>query len=1108
MVLSKKDTKTVKLAKEYLDSFIAGTTLYAIGVADLQGSFVFFNKGAQKLFNYEPNEIVGKKYMWELISRKYKKDDFKPVISEVIDSGSYVRDMILVKKNKKEFPGRVRISTLKDEKGNVVGFVIFVRDLSKRRQVEKDVVVTKHLLEGIFDSITDDVFVLDRKLKIVRCNKALLDRVNKEKFTDVLERKCYKAIYGKQSPCKDCPTLKAFKTGSPCMIEHSYLKKGILRFREIYAYPIKDSSGKVVQVVHYSKDITKRKKLEQYLEKQNARLYFLQEIGRSMHEVHKLGELLDEILNAVLKLGFNRAAIFLVSKQRKMLEGVMSIGYKKDIIKQVQIPIEKGTNNLISKLFQSREPVFVENIFDPNTKVYVAEEWLDTLEGDSILAVPLLMEDEVIGIMTVDNRDKDIDIDRDDLQILRMFAGHAAIAINRALLYTQLNTFNAQLQKKIRDATAELSFKNRRLEEVDRMKTNFLSTISHELKTPLTSIRGYSSLLNSGKVGDLGPEQKKCIEILSQEANRLSELINELLNLTKLESGRAPLKLKKFNMNELVESALHQLKAMIEERKIHVEFEPKAHATIRMDPELIERVLKNLISNAVKYNREGGFIKIFFEQKNKEFVVNIQDTGRGIKKKEVGRMFKKFEQLDEHMIRSAGGMGIGLAVVKSIIDQHNGKIWVRESSSKGSIVSFSIPRKIRIDTQDTEESNLKRNLDELRSVRKVFNVMHTDASLRDILAVILDEIHRITGFDRIRLYILDEKRKALKGEVAIGMPNFERIQAKISNYPIVQHILKTKQAEIYDPVDHDPLEENLGKEFNVKSAVMPIIVKGKTIGVIAADNALSKKEITNEDLKSLTVFANSAAITIENFRLYEETEKKVAERTRQLTKLNRQKDEFVSYVSHELRTPLTSLLGYSKLLLSEKLDGATKKQSAEIIYSEANRLKDMINNFLDLSKIEAGKIKPEKGNVDIVKLAASALTVMKKQADEKGLRLEIEAPESLNVAADKGMIEQVLLNLLSNAIKFTPKGHVKLTVREKRSNVEVEVKDTGIGIAKKDHSKVFSKFDQIANNLKTDKGTGLGMPIVREIINLHGGRIWIKSSPGKGSSFIFAIPKE
>jgi signal transduction histidine kinase len=864
----------------------------------------------------------------------------------------------------------------------------------------------------------------------------------------------------------------------------------------------------VVQALHYSKDITARKRLEKQLTEQNAKLLLIQEIGESMHSSDKLDELLEKILNSILKLGFNRAALYLNSISENKLKGVMSIGFKNDVVKDISLPITEGRNNLISQVFEKKEPIFVKNIFDPNNRFYVPDEWLKAFEGNSILVIPLIIENNVIGILTVDMRDKEMRFDESNLNLLELFANDAAIAISRSTLNEKLKNFNERLKQKIRDATAELSLKNRRLEELDRMKNQFLSTISHELKTPLTSIKGYSSLMSTGKLGNLTDEQKKSIDIVNNEAERLNQLITNLLDLTKLETGRLKLKLQETDLNQLVESVVNDMKTKAAERNILFKFTSAPIGKIKLDPNLIELALKNLISNAIIYNKPDGSVEVLVQEEESKVVVYVKDTGKGMNRKEIKQIFAKFHQLQEHTIRYTGGAGIGLAIVKSIIDKHNGNVKIKSSPRKGTTISFSIPKNLIVEAEEEEGYQLRRTVDELKSIRSIFNIMHSEKSLKEILKLILEEIHKTIGFDRIRVYLLDKKSKVLRGVVAIGSPDIEKVVAnikEIKNFKLIKSMLENKQAEIIELPEKNPMTQKFALSGRI--AAMPLIVKGDVIGVIAADNLLSKKEITDEDLKSLTIFANSAAISIENFRLYQETDKKVKDRTYDLVKANKQKDEFLSYVGHELRTPLTSLLGYSKLLLTKKMDKKTAKDSIKIIYTESERLKSMINNLLDLSKIEAGKIKLDKARADLVDIAKNVRRVMKKQAEEKDLGLEVVAEKIPIIMCDKDKIQQVLLNLVSNGIKFTKKGHVKIILTDNKDCIQTEVQDTGIGIAQKDYKKVFSKFVQIKNDVKTAKGTGLGMPITKQIIDLHRGKIWIKSRPKQGTSFFFTLPK-
>jgi PAS domain S-box-containing protein len=1094
--------------KYHLNNLISNTKLYSIIATDLQGRIIFFNKGAQDLFKYAEDEVVGKKHLSDFIDKHTPKAEFAAFLSNVAEKGSYGRDLPMLMKNKKQVMARFRLAPITDN-AQPIGFVAFARDLQTGKKVQDDIANVRHELEMLFDSIPENIFVVDRNYRIKRSNKALLDYSSRKDFSEVLNQKCHSIFHKNCKDCGNCPAKATFETGQPASKIFSVNRDGKIRFKELHSFPIRSASGEIAEVVLHSKDITKRILLENKLMRQNSRLILIQEIGDSMHSSEHLNEVLDTILSSILKLGFNRAALYLISKADNMLKGVMSIGFKKDVVKDISMELARNKNDLISKVLAGKKPVFAKNIFDPNNRFYVPEEWFKTFEGDSILAIPLIIEGEAIGMLTVDMRDKDMEIDDDDLRILELFASDAAIAISRATLNERLDSFNEKLKKKIKEATIELSLKNRRLEELDRMKNQFLSTISHELKTPLTSIQGYSAILKAEKLGALNQEQRKSIEILNSEALRLNELITTLLDLTKLETGRARLQLAETDVNELAESVILSMKASAEKKKIEIQFKPAKLEKIKLDPSLIELALKNLISNSIKYNKENGRIYVSLSDDDSRILFEVRDTGRGISRDKISQIFKKFHQLDEHTIRYEGGTGIGLAIVKSIIDKHNGVIKIDSEAGKGTRIFFTLPKNLIVESEEEDSYRLKRTIDELRSIRSIFNIMHSEKSLDEVLQQILEEIHKTIGFDRIRLYLLDRNNKYLKGAVAIGTPNIQNyttLISKIKSSRLVKSIFESRQAEIIEMSEKHHLADE-GFEPAKKLAVMPLLVKKSVIGMIVADNLYSKKEITPEDLKSLTIFANSAAICIENFRLYDETEQKVRQRTKQLTKLNKQKDEFLSYVSHEMRTPLTSLLGYSKLILSKKLDKKTTEESIKIIHSESERLKNMIDNFLDLSKIEAGKIRLEKTEVDLREAAEKVMAIVRKQADDKGLGLSMEVQGDTKVICDRDKIEQVMLNLLSNGIKFTQKGSVKIILRSRKKNVELEVKDTGIGIAKKDYNRVFSKFEQVKNQSTQQKGTGLGLHIAKQIVELHNGRIWVESAVGKGSSFFVVLPR-
>jgi len=236
-----------------------------------------------------------------------------------------------------------------------------------------------------------------------------------------------------------------------------------------------------------------------------------------------------------------------------------------------------------------------------------------------------------------------------------------------------------------------------------------------------------------------------------------------------------------------------------------------------------------------------------------------------------------------------------------------------------------------------------------------------------------------------------------------------------------------------------------------------------------------------------------------------------------LRELDKMKDSFLSTVSHELRTPLTSIKSFAEILLTYDEDKETQKEFLTIINDESDRLTKLINNFLDLSKIESGRMQWETVELSLAPVIKQAINITQTIAKEKDLTVEFPEPSDLPmVSSDNDRTVQVVTNLLSNAIKFTPEnGTIKLAAtvakdgksKKGKDMVVVSVTDNGIGIAKKDLGAVFEKFKQVGDTL-TDKpmGTGLGLPICKEIIEHYGGRIWVESEIGKGSTFLFSLP--
>jgi two-component system, NtrC family, sensor kinase len=280
---------------------------------------------------------------------------------------------------------------------------------------------------------------------------------------------------------------------------------------------------------------------------------------------------------------------------------------------------------------------------------------------------------------------------------------------------------------------------------------------------------------------------------------------------------------------------------------------------------------------------------------------------------------------------------------------------------------------------------------------------------------------------------------------------------------------------------------------------------------LGAGNLAARVDVrTGDELESLSDRFNEMADSLNAAVI--QLESRVADKTRELELANRHKSEFLANMSHELRTPLNAIIGNAGLLRGQRLGalGADQLECVDDVHDAGKHLLSLINDILDLSKIEAGRLDLELAAVDISRVVADALQFVRERATRGGLHFEVlVAPDVPSWTADERRLKQILVNLLSNAVKFTdPGGTVRVRVDQVGAEgLRFEVSDTGIGIAEADLGRLFTPFSQVARaGNRRDEGTGLGLPLVKQFVELHGGRVTVSSRPGEGSSFVFNIP--
>ena len=305
------------------------------------------------------------------------------------------------------------------------------------------------------------------------------------------------------------------------------------------------------------------------------------------------------------------------------------------------------------------------------------------------------------------------------------------------------------------------------------------------------------------------------------------------------------------------------------------------------------------------------------------------------------------------------------------------------------------------------------------------------------------------------------------------------------------------------------------------SMVYPVIAKGKTLGVLIFSMTKPVSKVTDEERDLISSFTSVVGIAVQNAKLYSDLENttkalnianenlKIA--NIKLQELDKLKDEFVSLASHELRAPMTVIKGSLSTIL-DGYAGETSKEAKEFLtaaYSENDRLIRLVNNLLNISRIESGRLKFLVTNVDMSKLMKDVVTNLQMAAKEKSLRLIIDKLDQLPfVLADEDKVREVLINLIGNAIKFTHQGGITVSAKVEKDMLITSVADTGNGIAPEDQELLFKKFSQVSRGTYSRQtgGTGLGLYISKKIIEGLHGQIWLTSTVGKGTTFYFSLP--
>jgi signal transduction histidine kinase/CheY-like chemotaxis protein len=388
-------------------------------------------------------------------------------------------------------------------------------------------------------------------------------------------------------------------------------------------------------------------------------------------------------------LGVDATAILLFNSQMQTIEYAASRGFNSAAIQQTKLKLGEGFAGRV--VFEHRT-VHITDLMETSGALAKAFQWAKENFTD-YYGTPLIVKGEVKGVLEIFHRSP-LNPDPEWLDFLETLAGQGAIAIDSALLFRDLQRSNAELEQRVTQRTAELNQTNIELEHANRTKDEFLANMSHELRTPLNSILGMSESLLEQRRDPLSEHQQRYIQTMASSGQHLLDLINDILDLSKIEAGKFDYFPQSISVDEICRSSLAFVKSQALKKSITVNYVPDISvAKIFADPRRLKQILVNLLTNAVKFTPEKGEVILQINSDLEKDLIQfaVIDTGIGIAPEDLQKLFQPFVQIDSGLNRQQEGTGLGLALVQRLTDLHGGSVQVESEAGKGSRFTINLP---------------------------------------------------------------------------------------------------------------------------------------------------------------------------------------------------------------------------------------------------------------------------------------------------------------------------------------------------------------------------------------------------------------------------------
>jgi signal transduction histidine kinase len=755
--------------------------------------------------------------------------------------------------------------------------------------------------------------------------------------------------------------------------------------------------------------------------------------------------------------------------------------------------------------------------------------------GESLLAIGMLFLAYLIACIPW-NVARDSGIFFNNIYFLLLTG---IIVVTGNYLYNQLHFREFILRFELSQNRQELEETNQKLVEMDRIKSRFFANISHELRTPLTLLLAPLQTLIQERRSALEPEMRQLLPIMQSNGMRLLRLINDLLDLVRLESGKMEVKRERVAIEAFLFGLANAVRKSAEDRGVRLEvISDPAISTVLTDSDKLERILLNLLFNALKFTPAGGKVEVKAKRENGVLVLEVSDTGTGISEEQLPFIFDRFWQADTSSQRKYGGVGIGLALVKELVEIQDGKVTVTSTVGKGTEFTVRLPYQ-EWDPQASQMLEAVGSFAQtaaplvppetngsgdawLRNLNRQAEFYPSMTSLRETIRPVETSVHR----GQPRVLIADDEPdmlKYLKSQLSVNFQVIEAVDGQQAVEKANQFLPDVIVCDMMMP-EKNGLEVCRELRERISTRSIPILLltaradeETKLTALSAGANDFITKPFSMTELgvrlKNLfdthtlqQELARQNQVLEATIEQLKETEVQLVH-SEKLASLGRMSAGIIHEINNPLNFAKTAL--YVLRIMAESLSENEKTEFRDVLQDMAegiDRISSIVSDLRTFTQPHLTQLE----QVSVVEVVNSALRLLSNEWETK-VRIEKEIPETQTIWANRNQIIQVLVNLLQNALQALEKKHCSETGAtiwlrgiEKNGESLVIVRDNGEGIASENLQKIFDPFFTTKD---VGEGMGLGLSICYRIINQHGGRIQVQSERGAYSEFTLHFPQ-